>query len=214
MELHPSRRTAAWVGGVVACVLLIAAGIAYIVIGLDGRDTVKRNVSRELIVGSPDMSPEAIQEGIKEAGIEGKAEVPSCNVADKKIKNGTDAKCFADYMRVHALESSAGLTYAEMGRFALASSPSDPKGTSDEALALKDDKGKPVPNGPRNTWVTETALSTGLNMAYFADQVSLFGIVVGIMLIIVGIGLGVLTVFVFGWTPWRHAPAAEPAAAP
>ena len=91
--------------------------------------------------------------------------------------------------------------------------PSDPKGTSDEAAAAKDEKGKPIPNGPRNTWVTETALSTGLNMAYFAEQVALFAIVVGILMVVIGIGLGVLTVYVFGWTPWRHEAAEQPAAA-
>jgi hypothetical protein len=214
MELHPRRRTAAWIGGVVACLLLIAAGIAYIVTGVIGRDTVKGNVSRELIAGSPDTSPDAIRAGLKEAGLENVPDIPTCTLAEREVTTGADAKCFADYMRMHAFESSAGLTYAQTGRFALASNPSDPKGTSDEALALKDEKGKPVPNGPRSTWVTETALATGLNMAYFADQVGLFGIVVGIMMIIIGVGLGVLTVFGFGLTPWRAPAASEPAAAP
>ncbi len=213
MELHPARRTAAWIGGVVACVVLIAAGIAYIVIGLNGRDTVKHNVSRELIVGSKDMSPDAIRAGLKEAGLSNVPDIPTCTVAEQKVQTGADAKCFADYMRIHAFESSGGLTYAQMGRFALKSDPTDPKGTSDQALALTDEKGKPVPNGPRNTWVTETALATGLNMAYFAEQVGLFGIVVGILMIVIGVGLGVLTVVVFGFAPWRATAAAQPTAA-
>ena len=83
-------------------------------------------------------------------------------------------------MRIHALESSGGKTYAEMGRFVSADDPSDPAGTSDEAAALKDEEGNPVANAARNTWVTETALSTALNMSYMAEQISLFGIVVGI----------------------------------
>ena len=101
-------------------------------------------------------------------------------------------------MRIHALESSGGLTYAEMGRFVSAEDPSDPAGTSDEAAALKDESGKPVANAARNTWVTETALSTALNVSYMAEQISLFGIVVGIALVLTGIGLVILALSVFG----------------
>jgi len=213
MDIHPKRRVAVWVGGVIACILLIAAGIAYIVIGMNGRDKVHNDVSRELIVGTPDMTPPLIRAALAEAGLKDVQDIPTCSVAGKTVSNGTEAKCFADYMRMHALESSTGLTYAQMGRFALKTDPSNPKGTSDEALALKDAQGKPIPNGPRNTWVTETALATGLNTAYFAEQVALFAIVVGILMVVIGIGLGVLTVVVFGWAPWRHEAAAAPTAA-
>ena len=109
----------------------------------------------------------------------------------RRIDTGEEARCFAQYMRIHALESSGGLTYAEMGRFVSADDPSDPAGTSDEAAALKDESGKPVANAARNTWVTETALSTALNMSYMAEQISLFGIVVGIALVLTGIGFGI-----------------------
>ena len=67
-------------------------------------------------------------------------------------------RCFAEYMRIHALESSGGNSYAQMGRVVAAVDPSDPKGTSDEAAAARDESGKPIPNDARNTWVTETAL--------------------------------------------------------
>ena len=53
-------------------------------------------------------------------------------------------------MRIHALESSGGLTYAQMGRFLAADDPENPAGTSDEAAALTDEEGNPVPN-PRGT---------------------------------------------------------------
>ena len=82
-------------------------------------------------------------------------------------------------MRIHALESSGGLTYAEMGRFLAADDPENPAGTSDEEAALTDEEGNPVPNAARNTWVTETSLSTALNLSYMAEQLALFGIVVG-----------------------------------
>ena len=40
--------------------------------------------------------------------------------------------------------------------------------------------------------MTETALATALNMAYLAENLALFGIVVGIALILAGIGFVIL----------------------
>ena len=42
-------------------------------------------------------------------------------------------------------------------------------------------------------WVTETALTTALNTAYFAESVATFAIVMGIALLLAGIGFLVLT---------------------
>lgn len=50
----------------------------------------------------------------------------------------------------------------------------------------------PVENSARQVWVTETALSTALNASYMADRLSIFGIVVGIALLLTGIGFAVL----------------------
>jgi hypothetical protein len=109
-------------------------------------------------------------------------------------------------MREHALESSDGMTYAQMGRFQSASNPSDAKGTNDEAQAAKGSDGAPLANTARNTWVTETALSTALNVSYMAEQLALFGIVVGVALLLTGIGLLILALAVLGG---RFAEAAE-----
>ncbi len=190
-------------GGYVAGVLLIAFGIGALWMSFDARGTVSDELKREQIVGSPDMSPAGIQEGIDEAGLSVSA--PSCDVADQAIETGGDARCFSQYMRIHALESSGGLTYAQMGRFVAADDPENPAGTSDEAAALTDEDGNPVPNQARNTWVTETALSTALNLSYMAERLALFGIVVGIALILTGIGFLVLA---FGGA-LRHSAAAE-----
>ena len=54
--------------------------------------------------------------------------------------------------------------------------------------------GRPVDNGLRNLWVTETALTTALNTSYMADRLSIFGLVMGIALLLSGIGFGVLAV--------------------
>jgi hypothetical protein len=52
--------------------------------------------------------------------------------------------------------------------------------------------GEPVANAARNVWVTETALSTALNMSYMASQLGNFGIVVGIALLLSGFGFLIL----------------------
>ena len=83
------------------------------------------------------------------------------------------------------------------------------KETSDEALAAKTPDGRLVENGLRNMWVTETALTTALNMSYMAEQLSIFGIVVGVALLLTGIGFLVLSI----GGALRHVPG-SPAAAP
>jgi hypothetical protein len=178
-------------GGVAAGVLMVAFGIGALVMSINARSTVSDELTREQIVGSADMNPADIETAMQEAGLENVA-VPSCDVAGQSIETGDDARCFAQYMRIHALESSGGLTYAQMGRFLSASDPTDPAGTSDDAAALKDDAGKPVANAARNTWVTATALGTALNASYMAESLALFGIVVGIALLLAGIGFAVL----------------------
>ena len=184
-------------GGVAAGVVLIAFGIGSLVLGLNARSTVRDELGREFIVGSEDMNPTDIEKAVQEAGLSD-VPIPSCDVAEKEIKTGTDARCFAQYMRIHALESSGGNTYAQMGRFVSSEDPSDPKGTSDEAAAAKDEDGKPISNGARNTWVTETALSTALNTSYMAEQIGLFSVVVGIALLLSGIGFLILALAVLG----------------
>ena len=184
-------------GGIAAGVLMIAFGIGSLVLGLNARSTVGTELTREFIVGSPDMKPSEIEKAVQEAGLSN-VPIPSCDVAEKEIKTGADAHCFAQYMRIHALESSGGNTYAQMGRFVAAADPNDPKGTSDEAAAAKDESGEPISNGARNTWVTETALSTALNVSYMAEQLGLFSIVVGIALLLSGIGFIILAFAVLG----------------
>jgi hypothetical protein len=184
------RRLLEW-GGVVAGIVLIGFGIGALVMSFDARSTTRDELQRERIVGSPDMSPEAIQAGIEEAGLTD-VDVPDCDVAEQPIETGGEARCFSQYLRIHALESSGGLTYAEMGRFTAADDPENPAGTNDEEAALVDEEGNPVPNTRRNTWVTATALSTALNVSYMAERLALFGIVVGIALILAGIGFIVL----------------------
>jgi hypothetical protein len=180
------------IGGLIAGALLIAFGVAAIVMGVNGRSTVRDSLKQEQIVGSEDMTPALIKQGAMEAGLPPTIDIPTLAVAGKTIDTGEEARAFAQYLRIHALESSDGYVYAEMGRFLAANG--DPKGTSDEALAVKDENGKPVANASRNTWVTATALSTALNVSYMAEQLALFGIVVGVALLLSGIGFIVLAI--------------------
>jgi hypothetical protein len=185
------RKLLEW-GGVAAGVVLIAFGIASLVLAIGGHNDVRTQLKQEQIVGSPDMTPEAIAQEATDAGLPASIDLPTCNVADETIDTGSEAKCFASYMRIHALESTGGLTYAEMGRFQSAANPDDPAGTSDEAAAAKDENGQPISNGARNIWVTETALATALNVSFLAESTALFGVVVAIALILSGIGFIVL----------------------
>ena len=203
------------IGGIIAGTLMIAFGVGALVMSINARNTVGNEVAAEQIVGSADMNPAAIKVAMSEAGLKNVA-APTCNIADQPVQNGSDARCFAQYMRIHALESSGGLTYSQMGRFLAASDPTNPAGTSDEAVALKDEAGKPVSNAARNTWVTETALATALNVSYMAEQIALFGIIVGIALLLSGIGFIILALIVLGAgaTKAVKAPAFKGSGAP
>ena len=176
-------------GGVAASIILIAVGVGAIVIGASGRSEVRDNIERENISGTPDMTPDAVKAEVEKAGLTGQ-DLPTCNVADKEIDNGNRAKCFAEYIRIHTLEATDGKTYAEMPRF----TGKNGKPTSDQEAAAVDPKsGAPVSNPQREIWVTSTALSTALNTSYFAQQVALFSVVMGIALLLTGIGFLVLT---------------------
>ena len=186
-------------GGLAAAVVLVAFGIGAIVIGVDGRDTVRHSLGLEQIVGTPDMTPSAIAAEAKKAGLAG-VELPTVSVAGEKIDTGAKARAFASYMRIHALEATGGYVYAQMGTYV--AKPGTPKselapggGTSNAQYAVTDPKTQqPVANGARNVWVTETALTTALNTSYMAEQTALFGIVVGVALLLSGLGFAVLAI--------------------
>lgn len=205
-------RTVWELGGLIAGVVLLAFGAAAIYMGASGLGTVKTNVQQEKITAGDDMTPALIKAGWAETGIATPVTFPTCSLTEgESIDNGTEARCFAEYMRIHALESSGGLTYSEMGRFLAAADPANPAGTSNPEAALTDDSGKPVANGARNTWVTATALSSALNMAFFAENVAKFGIIVGIALVLAGVGFFVLAEVALRKRVTAAAPAGAPA---
>jgi hypothetical protein len=123
----------------------------------------------------------------------------------EQVTTGEQARSFAKIMREHQLESTEGLTYAQMGRFIAAENPDDPAGTSDEEAALMDEEGNPISNPARQSWVTAVAITTALNTSYMAEQLSIFGMVVGVALLLTGIGLVILAFAVFGREPATEA---------
>ena len=155
-------------GGIAASIILIALSLGLIGVGIAGRDTVRGDLGREQIVGTPD-SP----------------------IPGQKVDTGSEAKDFAATIRKHTLEATGNQTYAQMGRFLDESG----KPTEDEAAAAKDPKtGEAVENPARNIWISSTAFQTALNTAYFAESVATFVIAIGGALLLVGIGFLVLTI--------------------
>jgi len=183
------KKTLFEIGGIVAGVVLVAFGVAAIVLGVQGKHTVTTSLQEQQIVGTPDMTPAQIKDEATRAGLPASIKLPTCTVAGKDINSGSRARCFADYMRIHAYESTGGVPYAKMPRYASA----DGKGTNDATKALMQN-GRPVDNAARNVWINETALSTALNVSYMAEQLGNFGIVVGIALLLAGVGFVILAV--------------------
>jgi len=177
------------IGGFIAGAILVVFGIAAIVLALNGQSTVNSSLKSEKISGTPDMTPAAIKQEAGNAGWTKTYDFPTCSVAGKAVNSGSTARCFAQYMRVHALEATGGLTYSQMGRYATANGAA--VGTNDPKAAVQKN-GQPVSNAARDVWVTETALTTALNVSYLATQISLFSIVVGVALLLAGIGFIVL----------------------
>lgn len=163
-KVHQPRNLFA-AGGFAAALVLLVFGSVSIAVGIAGRAEVRASLAAENIVGTPDSS-----------------------IAGQQVDTGAEAKAFARVMREHALAASGGLTYSELPRYL------DVNGepTNDAALAARDPLGEPVANPVRQLWVTQTALSTALNTAYFAEQVGLFAIVMGVALLLTGGGFGVL----------------------
>ncbi len=197
--MFTTRKFFEW-GGIAASIIIVAFEIASIVVGINGRSTVRDSLKQEAIVGTSDMTPTAIKAEAKQAGLPATVTFPTQSVAGQAIDTGARARIFAQYMRIHALEATHGFTYAQMGRF-LAKAGTLPAqlakggGTDNPQFAVIDPKTKqPVANGARDVWVTATALSTALNTSYMAERLALFGIMVGFALLLSGIGFSVLTI--------------------
>jgi hypothetical protein len=186
------KRRRIWeIGGLISGAVLIAFGAVAIGLGVNGFTTVRDSIKLEGITFGTADDPAVAKYADQWAG--------------QQVKTGDQARAFAKIMRMHALEATGGLTYAQMGRFQSAAKPTDQKGTNDENAAAKDATGNPISNHARDIWVTETALSTALNVSYMAERLAIFGLVVGVALLLGGIGFLILALAVFGRTAEKEA---------
>lgn len=113
------------------------------------------------------------------------------SIPNTPVTNMATALSMADIIQHHAADSGNGLTYAQMGRFAVEGG--DPAGTNNAEAALKDANGKPVPNQARNTQLTAASLVTSLSLAAMAIGASYGAIALGVGFTLLGIviaGLG------------------------
>ena len=205
------KHTRLWeIGGFVAGAVLILFGAVALYLGVNGYQTVGNELSNEAIVGGSDMSPAEIQQAASEAGLPDTIDLPTCDVVDKSIDTGSEARCFAQYMRIHA---ARGLRRTDLRPDRAVSSRLRTPTIRPEPATTR-----PLPRttaGSRSRTVrgifrvTETALATALNVSYMAEQLSIFSIVVGIALVLTGVGLVILALAVFGRAaPTKEAPAA------
>ena len=109
-------------------ILLMALGVAFL--GAGGYATYRgfdaRNQVHDELVAQNIVTPED-------------ASIPNSLVDDVAT-----ARSMAEIIDHHALDSTGGLTYSEMGRFA--TPDGDPAGTIDEDEALVGSDGRPVSN--------------------------------------------------------------------
>jgi len=214
------------IGGIVAAVVLIAFGVAAIVLAVQGNNTVNSELKDQQITGTPDMasdsaaikgevaainaSQQKLVAKFKAAGetfTPSTVSVPGCSVAGQRVDDGNKARCFAQYMFIHAMGATNGLVYSQMGRYP--AKPSTPFKYTDGNGGISPSASpaiiaqyavtnpvtkQPADNGARTVWIDQVALSTALNSSYMASQLSLFGLVVGIALLLAGLGFGILAV--------------------
>lgn len=161
LKLFP--RTIIAIGIVFAIAGLIAAGGGIFIRAFVGQQLVDQNITTP-----------------------GDASIPNT-----QVNSIPTALSMADIIQVHAARITGGLTYAEMGRFAVPDG--DPAGTSDPEEALLDESGNPVPNQARDTQLTAASLVTSLSLSAMALGLSYGVIALGVAFVLLGIviaGLG------------------------
>ena len=168
-------------------ILLMALGVAFLAAGgyagyrgFDARDQVHDELVAQNITTPDDAS------------------IPNTLVDDVAT-----ARSMAEIIDQHALESTGGLTYAEMGRFA--TPDGDPAGTSNEDEALIGSDGRPVVNNLRNTAFQASALRTSLYSSVMAFEVSTLVIGIGALLALLGFAVGGVGVALAGLALPRFA---------
>ena len=113
------------------------------------------------------------------------------SIPNAPVNSIATALSMADIIQHHAADSGGGLTYAQMGRFAVEGG--DPAGTNNRDEALLDAAGNPVPNQARNTQLTAAGLVTSLSLSAMAIGIAYAAIALGVGFALLGFviaGLG------------------------
>lgn len=118
------------------------------------------------------------------------------SIPNAQVKDIPTALSMANIIQHHAAGFAGGLTYAEMGRFAVESG--DPAGTSNPDEALKDANGNPVANAARNTQLTAAGLVTSLSLSAMALGVSYGAILLGLAFTLLGFVVAGIGYALFG----------------
>lgn len=158
---------------IVLGVVFAGAGAYTVYRGFDAKDQVKAELVAQNITTPDDASIPGVQ-----------------------VNSISTARSMADIIDFHARDSASGLTYAEMGRFMAADG--DAAGTNDEALALKDDSGKPVANALRNTAFQASSLRTSLYTSVMAFEIGNLVVGLGLMILVLGFAVGGLGIALGG----------------
>lgn len=113
------------------------------------------------------------------------------SIPNTPVNSIATALSMADIIQHHAASSGGGLTYAQMGRFAVPDS--NPAGTNNRDEALLDAAGNPVPNAARSTQLTAAGLVTSLSLSAMAIGLAYGAVALGVGFALLGfviVGLG------------------------
>ena len=171
-------------------VAFLAAGSYAVYRGFDARDQVRHELVAQNIVTPEDAS------------------IPNARVDDVAT-----AKSMAEIIEHHALSSTNGLTYSEMGRYMTADG--DPAGTDNEDDAVVGGDGRPVANPLRNVAFQASALRTSLYSSVMAFEVATLVQGLGLMIVVLGLSVGGVGVALGGLAipAWSRKLHVEPVAA-
>lgn len=171
-------------------VVFLGAGVYTVGRGVDARDQVRDELVAQKITTPEDAS-----------------------IPNVRVDSVATARSMAEVIDKHALASTEGLTYSEMGRF-LAKDGSV-AGTSDPAAAVTDDKGSPVANPLRNVAFQAASLRTSLYASIMAFEVANLVTGLGAMIVVLGLAVGGTGVALAGLAipAWSRRLHVEPVAA-
>ena len=171
-------------------VVFLGAGVYTVGRGFDAKDLVRTELEAQNIVTPEDASIPGVQ-----------------------VTSVATAKSMADIIDKHALESTEGLTYSEMGRFMVEGG--DPAGTNVEDEAVKGPDGRPLANPLRNVAFQAATLRTSLYSSVMAFEVANLVLGLGALIMVLGLSVGGVGVALAGLAipSWSRKLHVEPVAA-